>query len=128
MTKKEESVEMTEAPKDIEKGKLKPSWIKMKADEMEKIVIELAKKGESPAKIGLILRDKYGVPHSKMVGKKITSILKDKGVVYKTEKDILDLKVDSLRKHILKNKHDYNASKSLTKKLWVLNKFEKVKQ
>ncbi len=120
-------VEEKEKTKDSEKSKSKPSWIKMKPDEMEKIILELAKQGEGPAKIGLILRDKHGVPSSRLIGKKVTKVLKDKGVKYKTEKDILDVKVSTLRGHIAKNKHDYSAAKSLTKKLWILNKFEKIK-
>ena len=133
MIKKKESSE--EMKKDIddnkeseyEKNKVKPRWIKMKPEEMEKVIVELAKEGETPAKIGAILRDKYGIPNSKLFGKKVTRVLRERYVKYKGEKDILDGKVEKLKGHILKHKHDYSASKSLTKKLWVLNKFEKLK-
>ncbi len=132
MVKKEESSEEMkkaageEKESEGEKTKVKPGWIKMKPEEMEKIIVDLAKEGETPAKIGAILRDKYGVPNSKLFGKKITGVLREKKVKYKGEKDILDDKVGKLRSHILKHKHDYGASKSLTKKLWVLNKFDKL--
>ena len=132
MVKKEESSE--EIKNDIgdgkeldgEKSKGKPGWIKMKPEEMEKVIVALAKEGETPAKIGSILRDKYGVPNSRLFGKRVTEVLKEGKVKYKGEKDILNNKVSKLRSHILKHKHDYGASKSLTKKLWVLNKFEKL--
>lgn len=103
----------------------KPSWIKMKPKEMEEIIVEMAKQGETPAKIGLILRDKYGIPKSKLFGKRIAEILKEKGVSYKTEKDVLETNIERLRGHIARNKFDYGASRSLTKKLWVVRNYEK---
>ncbi|MEK6855316.1 MAG: hypothetical protein AABX73_03790 [Nanoarchaeota archaeon] len=106
-------------------GVVKPSWIKIKPAELEKVVLELAKRGETPAKIGLLLRDKHGVPSVKLFGKRITKIIKSNDVKYKSEKDILDGHIGKLKNHISKNKHDYTASRSLSKKLWVLHKFEK---
>ena len=104
---------------------VKPGWIKMKPAEMEEIVIELAKNGESPAKIGLILRDKHGIPKTKLFGKRITEILKEKGVKYEVEKDVVDKKIGKLKGHISKNKHDYPAKRALTKRLWDLYKVNK---
>ena len=108
-----------------EKESTKSSWIKMKPLELEKIVVELAKTGESLAKIGLILRDKHGVPKAKLFGKRISQILKEKGVNYPDEKSVFEARVKKLNEHIKKNKHDYPASRSLTKNLWVLNKLER---
>jgi len=105
------------------KAKLaKPSWIKMKPAELEKIIIDLAKKGESPAAIGLVLRDKYGVPKAKLLGKRICQILDEKGIDYKEEVKIVQDRVDNLKKHLSGNKHDHPASRALTKKLWVIHK------
>jgi len=73
---------------------VKPSWIKMKSDEMEKIVVELAKKGESPAKIGLILRDKYGIPKVKLFGKRMVEIFAEHGVNYDSGEGLVGRKVD----------------------------------
>ena len=33
-------------------------------------------------------------------------------------------KIEGLKSHIEKNKHDYPASRSLTKKLWALKRIE----
>jgi small subunit ribosomal protein S15 len=99
----------------------KPSWVKIKPAELEEIVAELAKQGIPPAKIGLILRDKHGIPKSKLLGKRITEILKNSKITFTTEKDTVDKKIDKLRNHITKNKHDYPASRSLTKQLWNLH-------
>lgn len=65
----------------------KPDWVKMKPAELEKIVVDLYKEGVSSAKIGLILRDKYGVPKAKLLGKRITKILKDAKTKLRYEKE-----------------------------------------
>lgn len=102
----------------------KPEWVKMKAPELEKIVVDLHKQSNSPAKIGTILRDKYGVPKAKLISKKITKILKDAKLNIIPEKEIFSKKMKNLNIHIEKNKHDYTAKRSLGKKLWVMKKFE----
>ncbi len=67
-----------------EKKSAKPSWVKMKKEDLEKLIAELGKQGETPAKIGLILRDKHGVPKTRTFETKIAKILKDKKISYKT--------------------------------------------
>jgi len=116
----EEKVETGEKEKTTKKATkaTKHSWIKIKPEELKKIVVDLAKKGESPAKIGLILRDKYGVPKAKLLGKKIIQILKEADTKYRTDKDVVEAKVSKLKSHITKNKHDHPASRALTKRLW----------
>ncbi len=103
-----------------------PVWVTMKSAELEKIVVELAKQGETPAKIGIILRDKHGVPKAKLLGKRISQIMKENEIKFKTEKDSLKEKMQKLEQHKAKHKHDYTATRSLTKKRWVLNKIEKL--
>ena len=98
----------------------KSSWIKIKRAELEKIIIELAKDGNTPANIGLILRDKYSIPKTKILGKKVTRVLKEANIRYKAEKDIVSKKVEKLKSHIEKNKYDQSAKRSLAKKLWLL--------
>jgi small subunit ribosomal protein S15 len=102
--------------------KEKPEWVKMKPQELEKLIIELHKEGNSPAKIGLILRDKHGVPKAKLIGKKITKILDEQSLQYPKEKEIFTKQIENLKIHIEKNKHDNSAKKSLTKKLWIVKK------
>ena len=79
----------------------------------------------TPAKIGLILRDKYGVPRTRIFGMRVVDILKENKVDYESDKKIVDKKVDKLKGHISKNKHDYSASRALTKRLWDVYKLEK---
>jgi len=57
-----------------------PSWIKMKPDEIKEIIVKFANEGKSPSQIGLVLRDKYGVPKTKLLGKSIREILEESQV------------------------------------------------
>ncbi len=106
----------------------KPDWVKITPQEVEKLVLELHKAGNSTAKIGLILRDKHSIPKAKLLGKRITQILKENKLPFKTEKDIFKDKIKSIEKHISQHKHDYTAKRSLTKTLWSVKKLEKVQQ
>jgi len=98
-------------------------WIKIKPAEMEKIIIDLAKKGETPAKIGLILRDKHGIPKAKLLGRGITEILKDAKIDYNDEEDVTKGRIENIKKHLEIHKHDFGAKKSLTKALWNMHDF-----
>jgi small subunit ribosomal protein S15 len=117
----EKEIEKAEEKKEIKKS----DWIKIKPAELEKIVVDLYKQGESAAKIGLVLRDKYGVPKAKLLGKRITKILQDAKVSLRSKKDIVTKRMDSLNKHIASNKHDQPARKQLVKQLWALKGIEK---
>lgn len=120
MSDKETKVEKKEVEKTA-----KPKWVKMRPAELEKKVLELAKEGKTPAQIGLILRDVHGVPKAKMFGKKVVQILKENEVDYQDEKKIVDAKIGTLKEHIGKNKHDYPATRSLTKQLWNVYRLKK---
>lgn len=123
--KTEENVENVSVEEKVASGEsneTKPSWVKMSQKEVEKIVIELAEKGETPSKIGMILRDKYGVPKVKVMGKKVTRILSENKIKFNTEKDAIQARIDTLKKHGEKNKKDHSASRALTKKLWALQR------
>lgn len=106
----------------------KPDWITMKPAELEKIVVKLAEQGETPAKIGIILRDKHGVPKAKLLGKKISKILKDNKIEIKSHKEQTIEKIKKLEKHRKTHIHDYTSARSLTKKLWVVNKIERLEK
>jgi small subunit ribosomal protein S15 len=100
------------------------SWSKIKPKDLENQIVELAKTGESPAKIGLILRDQHGIPKVKTItGKKIKQILEERKVAYKTEKTIVTENVEKIKTHLKNNRKDHPASRSLTKKLWALKKY-----
>jgi len=98
---------------------------KPKKSEVEKIVLEIAKEEKTPAKIGLILRDKHSIPKVKALGKKITQILKENNIQYPSEKEISEKKSEKIKIHLKQNKHDYTAQQSLTKQLWKIQKLNK---
>lgn len=102
----------------------KPEWVKMKPEELKKIVIELAKQGNSPAQIGLILRDKHGVPKAKLLGKRIAEIMSEENIENKSAVNLTESKIGKLNAHIVKHKHDMSAKRSLTKNLWDLHHLE----
>lgn len=103
----------------------KADWVKMKPAELQTIVLGLHKEGNNPAKIGLILRDKYGIPKAKLLGKGITQILNENDIKPRLEKQIIQEKMDNTNLHIAKHKHDYTAKRSFTKNQWVITKLNK---
>ncbi|MBM3233094.1 30S ribosomal protein S15 [Candidatus Pacearchaeota archaeon] len=102
----------------------KPEWVKMKPAEMEKLVVDLYKQGNTPSKIGIILRDQHGIPRAKLLGKKITHILSDAKIQDNSDQTRVQNKIKNLEEHQKKHKHDYTAKKSLTKNLWLVKPSE----
>lgn len=90
----------------------KPVWLKYTKEEVEAIILKLANKGMTSEKIGLVLRDQYGIPKAKIFGIKIKEILKEK---YQ-DPNILNLKkkVEKINEHYKRNKQDKRAERSLT--------------
>ena len=111
----------------------KPLWFKIKPEEVENLVISLAQKGLGSDKIGLVLRDTYGIPDVKLItGKKIQKILLEKDIK-KESPDMLAIekKIKALKKHYEKNKKDTRAKRGLQlneAKLRRLKKFYKKKK
>ncbi len=103
-------------------AEVKADWMKMKPSEIEALVVELAQKGNSPSKIGTILRDQHGIPKVKMLGKKVSKILAEKKITYETEKVRYQKGIEQTQKHSAQHKHDYTAKKALAKKLWHVKK------
>jgi len=69
------------------------------------LISKLAKEGKSSAVIGVILRDSYGVPDTKLItGKTITAIMKDKKVAPDVPEDLFSLmkRAVLIRKHLEK--------------------------
>ena len=108
--------------------KQKTSWVKVTPKELEKIVVKLAKEGVPPEKIGLILRDEHGIPKAKLLGKKINQILKENDIQINSELENITKKVDKLKKHSEKHKHDYSAKLSIMKSSGRINKLKKTKK
>lgn len=92
------------------------TWVKIKPKEVEKIVVNLAKQGTWPSKIGLILRDSYGIPSVKKITRKsILRIMKDNNLTPNIPEDLYSLlkKAVVVRRHLGKNKKDKVSLKGL---------------
>jgi small subunit ribosomal protein S15 len=93
-----------------------PAWIGLSKGEIEKTVVDLSAQGNSTSRIGLVLRDRYGVPDVTIsTGKKISQILKEKAVAPKVPEDIHNLiaKALKLQKHVAANPKDMHNQRSL---------------
>ena len=91
-------------------------WVDYKPKEVEDLVIKYAKQGIQSAKIGVILRDEYGIPSVKIATKKtVTQILKENDAYSKLPEDLFNLlkRVVELRVHLEKNKRDYQSYRGL---------------
>jgi small subunit ribosomal protein S15 len=92
------------------------SWCKYQPEEVEAIVIKLAKEGNSPSRIGTILRDQHGIPLAKPItGKAITKMLKDATLAPTIPEDLASLlkKAESVGLHLERNKKDRHNKRAL---------------
>jgi small subunit ribosomal protein S15 len=94
-------------------------WVKLKKEEVEEIIVKLAKKGHSSAEIGLILRDQYGIPSIKVkelhMSERISRIMKRHKAYPPFPEDMYNLlrKAVLLHAHMEKNKRDYTSKRGL---------------
>jgi small subunit ribosomal protein S15 len=93
-----------------------PAWSNTDVKAIEKVIVDLKKEGYSSSKIGLVLRDQYGVPDIKLVmGKRIDQIIKENGLQSEIPEDLRNLmmKALGLRKHIGENRNDLHNKRQL---------------
>ena len=91
-------------------------WVSYKPKEVELIITKLAKEGNAPSVIGMILRDTYGIPDTEaLVGKKITAVLAEKKSMPAIPEDLMSLikKYILIQKHLGKNKKDMPGLRGL---------------
>ena len=86
----------------------KPAWVNYDKDEVERIVIKLAQKGNTQSQIGMILRDQYGVPSLKIFKTTVSEIFKKNKINQELPEDLFNLlkKVVGIYNHLEKNKKD----------------------
>lgn len=90
-------------------SKRPPPWCQYSPEEVEALVVKLAKEGVPPSEIGVILRDQYGIPLVKAItGKKICQILREAGLEPKIPEDLARLleKAERMKRHLMKHKGD----------------------
>jgi small subunit ribosomal protein S15 len=93
-----------------------PEWCDIGKEELEKHIIKLHESGLPSNKIGLILRDQYGVPNAKLIlGKNITHFLRENAEVSDLPEDLTNLmrKALRIRKHMKNNHKDVHNKRAL---------------
>jgi len=94
----------------------KPDWVAYDINEIEELIVKLAKDGNTPSMIGLILRDQYGIPSVKdITGKKLGYFLKKNNLYGDIPEDLHNLikKAVNLRKHLEQHRKDIHNRRSL---------------
>ena len=93
-----------------------PSWVAVSPAETEDLIVKMAKDGLMSAKIGLVLRDQYGIPDVRLLtGKSITEIMKERGVASDLPEDLSSLigRAISLNVHMKGHKGDLSNKRGL---------------
>ena len=93
-----------------------PAWVTLNTAEVEDLIVKMARDGYTSARIGLMLRDQYGVPNVKLLtGKCVTEIMKEKGVASELPEDLSSLmrRAISLNIHLRTNKGDHSNRRGL---------------
>jgi len=94
-----------------------PAWVALKPKEIEMLIVKLAREGVGASRIGLVMRDEYGVPDVKQIlAKTITELLAEKELRPEIPEDLMALirKSVLIRKHLEENKKDETARRGLT--------------
>jgi small subunit ribosomal protein S15 len=97
-------------------SKRPPSWCKYQPEEVEALVIKLAKEGNHSSRIGTILRDQYAIPLVKPItGKTISQILREAGLAPSIPEDLGSLigKAARLSAHLEKHRRDVHNRRAL---------------
>lgn len=102
----------------------KPVWLKYTDKEVKAIILKLAEKGLTSEKIGLVLRDQYGIPKTKLYKIKIGKVLKENKKYQDSTYKNLNIKLEKIIKHFEKNKQDKKSERAL---IITKAKFKKIK-
>lgn len=97
-------------------NRAKPSWLSYRPEEVEQLVLKLAKEDHPHSRIGMLLRDQYGIPDVQAVtGKRITKILKEHQLLAEIPEDLTSLirKSIRLKQHLEENRKDMPVRRGL---------------
>jgi ribosomal protein S15P/S13E len=93
----------------------KPVWLKYTEDEVREIILKIVEKSPelTSEKIGLILRDNYGIPSTRIYNFKISEVLKKAGKYKCADLKNLEAKKANLESHTKTHIHDQRTKRSL---------------
>jgi len=93
-----------------------PKWVAYDPEEIEEIIVDLARKGYPPSMIGIVLRDQFGIPLVKpILGKTVVEVLEERCIKLIVPEDLFRLieKAINLRRHLEEHPKDTHAKKGL---------------
>jgi len=93
-----------------------PEWSDLSQEELEKAIMKLHDNGLPPSRIGLTLRDQYGVPSIKLVlNKNLNRFLTENNALAEIPEDLGNLmrKALHIRKHLKANNKDVHNKRAL---------------
>jgi small subunit ribosomal protein S15 len=105
----------------------------MKEGDIQKLILKLNKDGMSPSRVGLTLRDEYGIPLVRpLLGKSIGDVLSEGKAASKVPQDLQDLidRAQRVQKHLQAHRSDRKNVHSLElieAKIYRLSKYYKEK-
>ena len=94
-----------------------PEWVRYRPGEVENIIHKLAREGMTASRIGLVLRDQYGIPDIKaLTGKTLLKVLEEKRAAPDVPEDLMNLikKSVKIKAHIEENAQDKFSMRSLS--------------
>jgi len=93
-----------------------PEWVPIGEKEIEELIVKLAKDGSTSSRIGITLRDQYGVPSVKLAtGKSILEVMREHDQEPKLPEDMTSLmkKAVNLNQHLLENAKDESNRRNM---------------
>ncbi len=95
-----------------------PDWMEKEknAQWVEDKIVELAKAGNTPSMIGMILRDQYGIPLARVItNKRIMDTLRENNLQRRVPEDLRNMiaKAVTIRRHLEDNKKDFVSKRGL---------------
>jgi len=93
-----------------------PEWVPLSSNEIEEQIVRMAKDGIISSRIGMILRDQYGVPSVRLsLSKSISDVMSENDLVPKLPEDLVSLmkKAINLNSHMIDNQKDVSNKRSL---------------
>ena len=96
------------------KSKTAPEWVSMDKAKIEEIVIKMAKEGVPAARIGLTMRDQYGIANLRAIlGMSLYAFLKNENAAPEYPEDLLNL----IKKAVRMSGHMKNSGKDVHNKV-----------
>src|SRR3989344_2686433 len=94
--------------------KIRQEWLIYDKNEVEKLIIKMAKEGKTSSQIGIMLRDQYGVPDSRVFGLRVRRVI-EATTRKEVPEDLYNLmkRAVEVHRHLAGNKKDTKAKHGL---------------